>query len=272
MIKLLLVFLLSFNASAFIGGPGLMSRSAKAPAAAGFNPNNDVAGLMLWLEARYGVLNSSNAAAANGDTVKTWESQGDQDSDIAQSTDSLRPTLVSSPGVSFNSKPVVSFDGVDDFLIRTTNPAAGQIMDGSGTTTFIVWAPRDNNAHFNVPLSGGTSNGQLFFENDEAVANTSVNMMMGSGANVLSAVYAYETKYITTLQYNGASSKHWQNRTLIGTANAGTNGSDGISVGALRTGGEATKLYIAAILIYNGALNSTEIGLVWDYLELTYGI
>tara|TARA_R110000868_G_scaffold87034_4_gene243655 strand:+ start:4363 stop:5133 length:771 start_codon:yes stop_codon:yes gene_type:complete len=253
------------------GKLGSRSRPTTVAAAPGFDPQNDVAGLMVWFEARYGVLNNADAAASNGEGIKTWNSQGDQVYSIAQASSTLRPTLNTSPGVSFNGQSVLSFDGIDDYLIATTNPAAGPIMDGAGTTTFMVWAPRDNNSHFNIPLSGGTSNGQLFFENGESVLDTSVNMMMGAGANVLTSVYTYETKYYTTLQFNGASSKHWKNRVLVGTANAGTNGSNGISVGALRTGGEPFKGYLAALLIYNGALDAAEIALVEDYLVLTYG-
>jgi len=241
------------------------------PPAPTFDPENDVAGLALWLEARYGVLNNSDAAAANGEGVKTWQDQSSGERHIAQSTVGLRPVLNTSPGVSFNGQPVISFDGIDDFLIRTT-AEANDLMDGAnGVTIFMVWAPRDNNSHFNIPLSGGTANGPLFFENGESVVDTSVNMMMGAGANVLTSVYNYETKYYTTLQFNGASSKHWKNGSLVGTANAGTNTADGISVGALRTGVEPVKMYLAALLLYYGALTQEEIDLVEDYLTTVYG-
>lgn len=231
--------------------------------ASAFNPST-ISGLRLWLKSDTGVLNSSDAAASNGQGVKTWQDQSGNGYHLSQSTAGLRPIYTTA--TTFNGYPLISFDGTDDYLITTT----GTIQTSPGTT-FMVWRNLNSAVDSSIIISGGSANGQLFFENGDVVANTTVNMLMGAGANVNNQVYTYGTTYYTTLIYNGANSFHRRSGTSVGAANAGTSTANGISIGALRTGGDPFQGFIAEILVYNSALSAANYGAVESYLAAKYG-
>ena len=86
------------------------ANKTSAPVWIGVNPSGGgeltFTGLALWLKADAGVT-------LNGSTVSGWADQSGQGRNAAQSTSGSQPTLV--PAV-LSGKPVVQFDGVNDFL------------------------------------------------------------------------------------------------------------------------------------------------------------
>ncbi len=91
------------------------------------------AGLKLWLAADQGVT-------LNGGKVQRWKDQSGTRADAVQNTAAYQPTLVTN---ALNGKPVVRFDGVNDFMTFQYSPngltgmtlvlvsAAAQDYDGS---------------------------------------------------------------------------------------------------------------------------------------------
>jgi len=79
-----------------------------------FSPAS-IAGLKLWLDA------SQITGLNDGDAVGTWADLSGNGYDATQATGSKKPTYQTNE---LNSRPVVSFDGVDDYMGLTSAPIA----------------------------------------------------------------------------------------------------------------------------------------------------
>src|SRR5687767_7057806 len=95
-----------------------------------FDPST-IAGLQLWLKA------DAITGLSDADPVTTWEDSHTSNHDATQATGAAKP--IYKTGI-VNGKPVVRFDGVDDFLGLTSLPA------GAAKTLIIVAKQRINNA------------------------------------------------------------------------------------------------------------------------------
>lgn len=97
-------------------------------ACASFLPSNSDPNLVLWLDA-------DAIGQANGTPVSSWNDSGPSNNDAVQGNLSLQPTYVAS-SPTFNNKPVVHFDGLDDFLDAVT---PSSITAGTEMTLFVLW-------------------------------------------------------------------------------------------------------------------------------------
>lgn len=89
---------------------------------------DDISGLRLWLRADSGVITGGS------DNVLTWEDRSGNGLNVAQTTEANRPTRVAAD---LNGMPVVRFDGVNDYLIRSAVPGY-DLFDNFADTVFIV--------------------------------------------------------------------------------------------------------------------------------------
>ncbi len=98
----------------------------------------DIPGLQLWLKAD-GTLWQDSArttpATANNDPVGAWDDASGNANYAIQATAGFRPLLKTSV---VNSKPVVRFDGTDDFLAFTATLVPAPV------TVFVVLLPADS--------------------------------------------------------------------------------------------------------------------------------
>jgi hypothetical protein len=214
-----------------------------------------VSGLLAWWKSDAGVLNPSNAGAGHSDHVKTWQDQSGNSRSLEQNTGANRPTYNTS---SF-SRPVIEFDELGpDFLITSTT----QPSDTVPYTIFLTWAPRTgvNNASivFNTNQAGV---GSFFLE--DAGTDT---FYLNAGASVLGSAYTLNSFAYSAIVFNGASSKHYKNGTLIGTDNPGTRALAGFCLGAYITGGDPTHMYVSECLIFNSELSAGDLANMHSYL------
>src|SRR5205814_8881189 len=84
-------------------------------------------GLQLWLIADAGVT------AGAGGKVTAWQDQSGNGNNAAQTTADMSPLLVNN---AINGKPVLRFDGVDDFLEVADSDSVS--ITGDITTFFLV--------------------------------------------------------------------------------------------------------------------------------------
>src|SRR6266568_1754223 len=84
-------------------------------------------GLQLWLEADVGVT------AGAGGKVTAWQDQSGNGNNASQTTADMSPLLVND---AINGKPVLRFDGVDDFLEVADSDSVS--ITGDITTFFLV--------------------------------------------------------------------------------------------------------------------------------------
>lgn len=102
-----------------------LSEGVVVPAAAAFSPS-DIAGLQLWLKA------DAITGLNDGDAVTTWSDSSGQGNDVTQATAGNKPTYQTNE---LNGKPIVRFDGTDDFLMDTSLDAEFQV---NSYTFFVV--------------------------------------------------------------------------------------------------------------------------------------
>ena len=113
------------------------------------------AGPKLWLKADAGITETLGA-------VSQWTDQSGNDTNAAQNDTTRRPMLVSSVA---NGRPVVRFDGIDDFLTFSLH-----VNDLTGMTVALV---SDNSVDMDGGASG-TSNAALSW--NETASWTGVNV------------------------------------------------------------------------------------------------
>src|SRR5262245_63972414 len=99
----------------------------------GLTPDQ-VSGLRLWLKSdtqTYQDSGFSTPATADGDPVGGWKDQSGGARDVTQATSASRGTLKLSQ---VNGKPVVRFDGTDDFL---EGVAISNLIAAAAFTLFV---------------------------------------------------------------------------------------------------------------------------------------
>ena len=231
-----------------------------------FSPT-DIAGISLWLDATDSstVLNLSDVEAADGEEVKTWQDKSGNDFHLSQDTANWYPLYRA--GATDFTQPSIEFD---DVVNGTHLKIATGVIQKTGNTEFYVFSNGSAGGASGTLVSGGDANGHIFGENGQDGA--SITMFQFAGAVVNQSPYLFNTPAIATLQYDGANSKHWNNETFVGTANAGSGTSNGISLGALRTGGGPCDCELAEVIVYDSVLSDTDREAVYDYLAAKYGI
>ena len=125
-------------------------------AGAPFSPA-DISGLQLWLDATTGLYDATSGGSevtADGASVARWEDQSGNGYHVTQGTANDQPVLKTSQQNSLN---IVRFDGVNDFLLGSTNfPITGS----SNRTVFTVFKRVDANNR-SIVSWGGSGTGLL---------------------------------------------------------------------------------------------------------------
>jgi hypothetical protein len=114
-------------------------------------------GLLIWLAA-------DTINQVDGSQVTSWKDLSAIGNDVAQSTPTNTPVLVASSSV--NGKPAVRFDGVNDYLSRSTGGVTGQVPH----SIIVVAKMKTLGDHYTALATLGTG-----------VANTSTVGLTDSG-------------------------------------------------------------------------------------------
>jgi hypothetical protein len=225
-----------------------------------FQPT-DIPGLVLWLEADAGLYTDAAKtvpAVNDGDAVYTWADQSGNGKDVVQTTLSKRPLLKLAIQ---NGKPVVRFDGTDDWLKTTaltvTQPTtlfAVAIRRGAGNIYAIDCASTGN-----ALIIASVGNGSW-----DAYSGVLLTKAVSNNTNV---------PYAVDVVYNGASSILVTNGVTTSGPAGSNNGNGTVVIGAY--GGLTAPLWngdIAEVLIYNSALSTADRQAVESYLNEKYAI
>jgi hypothetical protein len=174
-------------------------RVAWTPAALG-------SALALWLDAA-----DASTITLNGSTVSQWRDKSGNARHVSQATAANQPTLTAS---GLNGKPVLTFDGVDDYL------AAASPLIGTTHSLFILFTPTIENEFgtvFGQWKSG--ENGRFYvIANQESagpisagrlnVANTTATG--GNGTNGLAADVAISNTLTLITSISTTGSEQWK--------------------------------------------------------------
>lgn len=219
-----------------------------AGAAAGGLP---VAGAMLWLDA------SQITGLSDGAAIATWPDMSGNGHDFTQSTSAMRPTYKA--GI-LNGQPVARFDG-GDILNNTSIGTKAQPI-----TIFGVAKTGASNIVADVLIL--SSSGSLTMQ----ISGTN-NFELYAGASLkTAATAATSTWYVWTALYSGGSSAQWINGASAASGNAGSTGLSGTTSISRALSGSYWQSDVAEIIIYHGALGTTDRQALESYLGAKYGI
>jgi hypothetical protein len=216
----------------------------------------------------------------DGTAVRLWSDQSGNGYDATQSTTAARPTYIAS---GLNGLPVVRFDGTDDRLALGAS-ALGMLRNVAGATVFAVvkypTAAESNLLFISVGTSGGLGRLQM-----RSTSGTKYNIQgrrldADSAQGVTSNQNATANFIIHTafLNYSNTLLQQLINGGLDGqktdyhvSGNTSDTDSNAIAIGAA---GASSFLNgdIAEIIVYNRALNTSELAQVHRYLARKWGI
>lgn len=243
--------------------------AASAPA---FSPT-DIAGLKYWVKADAGTNQSAGGAAAtaDGDPVGEWQDQSSNAQHLAQSTAANKPVLKTGAN-GINSKPVVRFDGTDDYLEK-----AAFAFTSDSFTAFIVC--RRNGAHgggyshiFNLGFTNYTAAGSNFWQMYTTAADKHSMNFSSAGATVNDPTNMGTSAIMFTHKKLAAgASALYRNGTSVGTGNANMTITDNgyASIGSWNSNDFNGD--VAEIIIYDTSLSDSDREDVEDYLRTKWG-
>lgn len=268
--KIILILLLFFSLNGF---SQFIVNSYRFGAAV-FSPS-DIAGLRLWTQA-------DNLVLSNDDPVSTWADLSGNSNDFT-STTTLRPLYKTNIQ---NGKPVVRFDGVNDFMEKATPTG---LDGGTGMTIFIIM--KNPAITLNCLLAKWDYQTQgswmwTTFSTDETRMYTATVLNDGGSAyNTTTNADMTNTFYLLEMVYDGSQGtaanrvKIYKNTTLSTVSATGTlvtsllSATSTLKVG--RAGGSLGWYFtgdIGEVLIYDSALSDVNRGLVETYINGRWAI
>lgn len=237
------------------------NKAPREPPQVKLPPDVPTDGLVLWLTSEAGLcqdVEAARKAAADGDPVALWRDQSGRGHDVRQTEDSQRPTLRLAVQ---NGRPVLRFDGVDDFLMssRWDRPI-------ERPTVFLTWAlPAqqgqrylfDSGAGDVVQFNRHTINGQRM---TSACA----------GTNVRAAEPDPLSFRVSTVVYDGDRTRVFRDGALFaGPGPAGSNAMPDLRLGAYagKNGAFNAALDLGELLLYGRPLAEADLRRVETYLR-----
>jgi len=218
----------------------------------------------------------------DGTAVRLWSDQSGNGYDATQSTTAARPTFIAS---GLNGLPVVRFDGTDDRLALGAS-ALGMLRNVGGATFFVVVKYPANsieNVTFFASIGTSVSSSRLTL-----TQRTNNKLQIGGRRLDADSFQSAETATTITniflihsgiLNYANAKAFNYVNGALDGAVdpfqtagNTTNNDSNNITIGATGTPANYLNGDIGEIIVYNRALNTSELAQVHRYLARKWGI
>jgi hypothetical protein len=211
----------------------------------------DLTNLRAWYKSDAGIT------IATG--VSQWNDQSGNGNHLVQANPARQPVVTAG---AINGLPVITFDGVDDFL----NDAFTLVQP---TTVFAVFRQRTWTINDYI-YDGFASTGMGL---SQRVATPGLSLIAGAAAaNNTNA--ALSTYVLTTAIYSGASSVLQVNNTAETTGNPGIGSGDGVTLAA--SGGSSTLFTsdceIAEVIVMGAAATASERASVRAYSQARYGV
>ena len=223
-----------------------------------------IGGLRLWLQAE-------SLTQASGSSVSSWPDLSGMANTVQQATPASQPLLMAGQ---INGKPVVRFDGVNDFMLKTSQQGMNNAPDCS---FFSVFKRSTLSAGVNrqiIMIGPNTNNTGRAFGFD--FTDHFIFGKVGTGSAVTSATTFGTANFSLVSMTN----------TAAGTATVFLNGtqdasgtlaltfvSPDLAIGSNPDGATSFQgMDLAEVLFYDSALPSTALSRIECYLASRYGI
>ena len=211
----------------------------------------------------------------NGDPVSSWPDISGNGNNAEQVLVASQPTFTTGE---INGLPAIVFDGTDDFL-----PFDGSQISNSDYTVIFVGERRSSNS-FKVFMGGTTTasnrNLHLYWFNSTQFrahhyGNDLQTDMVDNSLSYSSGTDANEYGAFGTLLASSEGSnqrRNYQNNVHLGSRSVATQLSDyiGSAIGRYTTGYHDVNA--AEVIFYSSALNDAQLQVVYQYLNIKYGI
>lgn len=253
--------------------PATIADIAAIAGGVSFSPA-DISGLKLWLKA------DAITGLNDGDPVTTWNDSSGQGNNATQATAAKKPTYQTNE---LNGKPIVRFDGTDDFLATASN------FLGAGnppTTIFIagkITTLTSGPAWINIganPRAANLDEYRTMVESDGSIYQSNiVNDRATANGTITTGVWNIITYRIAAGAFSSSNPEFYKN----GTSQASTEGT-GVSTPNLGTGathiganneavpGQFLDGDLTEIIVYDSALSTANRQSVENYLNGRYAI
>lgn len=213
----------------------------------------------------YDAANLSSIVIATG--VSDWKDLSGNGRHLTQATSTSQPAYGSA---SFNARPGLTFDGVDDTM------ATSSFTVGTVSSTFVAMTPTSvagSNKDYVTSGSGGNETAHILYQSPTTIATGSLNLYSGvgiiSGANAI----LLNTPCIAAGITNGSSSEVRVNGTIIVSGNAGANSwINGIRLARQSSGTLYAAAIYAEVLIFNRAVSAASRQKIEAYLAWKWGL
>jgi len=224
---------------------GEASYVSGAVAAIGGPNNVDTTNIFAWYRAD-NVVTSSGA-------VTTWYDSSGRGRHVSQSITAAKPFL-SSSDLSYNEKPVLSFDGgdyLDASSFGLTQPFTSYIVAENQGSTYATFFDSTNSTR--------------------AIMRKVTSASLYAGSAEIESSASFNTKNATAVVWASSSTVLYSSGNVA--QSSGNPGSDGI--GMLRIGAGNSAVYpltgkIAEIVFYSGMHNTATRAQILDYFETRY--
>jgi hypothetical protein len=234
------------------GFPIQGSIGAAAASTPAFSPS-DIPELAHWYDADDGTtINFST-----GSQVDQWDDKEGSDN-LVQATSGNQPTLVTNQ---LNGKDIMRFDGINDFMDVTYTTGLTQ-----PTTIIAVINPNNDTGTVNLWDGIGGSDRHTVF------INGSDNYAYFAGSTQNSTTSSDNTFVTLRIVFDGSSSELFRNEVSIDTGNSGSQGMDGLTLGARNDGAQNSQIDVAAFFVFDGTLTAQEISDMDSFINTEYGI
>ncbi len=221
-----------------------------------FNPTS-ISGLQLWLDSSdSGTLFQDSAgvipAINDGDPVGYWKDKSGNNRNFTQSTAANRPALKTNIQ---NSKNIIRFDGVNDFI-----QPSGYALGPQPVTVFTVFKTNGTGYHNIYDTSG--SNPMMWIDGSGRIEFDITGYTSSSVVNIATLVSYVNASSGGIIAINGVTATSPYNVALSSSATTFFN----------RGGGQTYKGDFYEMLIYNSALSTAQRQQVETYLNQKWGV
>ncbi|KKN74676.1 hypothetical protein LCGC14_0388780 [marine sediment metagenome] len=214
-----------------------------------FSPN-DIANLLVWLRSDMGVTKDGS------DAVSLWADQSSNGNDVVQAVGSKQPTWLSSQ---LDSKPAISFDGVDDLLKSVS------FIWNQPETIYVVFKQVSWSVTEILMDGDGVAGAAL-----QQITSPPRLQLNAGGGTLLLATFTIGTFFIATVIFNGVNSVFQNGDTAEATGNAGVNNMSGLTLGGLGSDTLWGNVDITEVIGYAGVHTTAQRTEVKAYLKTRY--
>lgn len=228
-----------------------------APAVAPAFVPTQLAGCAAWLDA------AQITGATDGANVATWQDLSGGARHVAQATAAKQPIYRSTGAlITPTGRPVVQFDGVDDFLTY-----AGAVTAQPYTAALVVSTSKASGQQVFLDKGISSNNSATYID------GTSQMWALYDGGAYSSGIAKTAALVQITAFHKDVSSQMYVNGVAGGVGNAGTNGlTDGYSLSVnAASSGDYVQGAFAEVIVYNRILTNAERLQVEAYLKTKHG-